>query len=328
MKRNPSFLIAIAVVGAFIALHVCYNHLATAPIFRNTETEFRRNSDRPLQSLPLAAQHNFTCEQNHDAIIDSFGTPCLNISKFLERQNILIHSSNNLSYVYCSIPKNGCTYHTAVMHRLMGYPYEGGGNVHAPENTNRLREAYTNITQLLLSENVPKYAIIRNPLQRVLSAYLNKVEVLYEDESQKTPESFHKWIYVDEGLKPNMDWKKRNPHWIAQVRFCGFQERDFAKYLRVFRVEEPAEYVEYMESFLPEHVLKDGWDMPLNKSFRQHVLGPRRRTENTTARFFQYMGNLRTFDYLAEVYREDIDILGYREEVEKLREELIARLEQ
>lgn len=323
-------------IAPIIALQVfiwtmAYKYVYIPHSFFSKETGIRESSARHHHkfspSSPDIPKPTFTCKQNDSAVIDSFGTPCLDLTSFLASQQIFMHDSDNLSYAFCAIPKNGCTYHKAVMHRAMGYPYEGPHNVHDPENVVRLQRAYPKIAELLLSETVPKYVIIRNPMHRVLSAYLNKVESKYKKVSLKTPESFHKWIYEDEALKPGMDWRKRNPHWASQLRFCGFKVRDFSSYFRIFRVEQPVEYVDYMESFLPENILKDGWDMPHNRSFREHVLGPRTRTENTSARFLRYMGNLRTFDYLSEVYREDIELLGYRDGVEKLREELIEYLE-
>lgn len=99
------------------------------------------------------------------------------------------------------------------------------------------------------------------------------------------------------------------------------------KVFKIFRVEEPEEYVEYLYSIIPEKYLRDGWGRKDNLSFRDHVLGPRKRTGNTNEKFERYFDNLEVFDHMAKILEQDIDVLGYRDEINELRANLKNRLE-
>ncbi|CDF41395.1 Carbohydrate sulfotransferase [Chondrus crispus] len=262
---------------------------------------------------------------------DNDGKPCMDLKTPMYKQLIYVTDRPDVQYLYCGIPKNGCTYHLAMLNRIYGAKnYESAATIHDKDRKNIFtlyaRDSET-IARMLSNETLPKYMVIRNPLRRTLSAYLDKVEP-YLPESIRTSATFHDWIYdqfpVD--LPADYDWRSTNPHWKPEREFCGYKIRDVQKVFKVFRVENPEDYVEYLYTIIPEKYLKDGWGRKENMNFRDHVLGPRKRTGNTDEKFERYFDDLDVFDHMAMILKQDIDVLGYREEVDEMRANLKRRM--
>lgn len=205
--------------------------------------------------------------------------------------------------------------------------YESAVTIHNKEtkyNHSIVRLSSEAIATYLKNENFPKYLVIRNPIARILSAYLDKVQPWLSVEN-RTVQHFETWIYqeFDPELPQDRDWSKTNPHWRPQVEFCGFKIRDVWSYFNVFRVEKPEEYVDFLYDIVPKKFLVDGWGKPSNFSFRDHVLGPRKRTGHTNEKVLKYFRSIAVFDHLAKKLEEDISTLGYNSEVAQLREDIL-----
>lgn len=167
------------------------------------------------------------------------------------------------------------------------------------------------IAGVLKDGRVAKYAVVRNPLVRTLSAFLDKVG--------GDVGAFQKWVRREFAGGGKLD-----PHWRAQVEFCGFRVRDVGKYLKVFRAEQAGEYVRFLEKVLPAEFLRDGWGGRRNVSFGEFVLGPRERTGFTESVFWRYFNSVDVFDFLSERLEEDIRLLGYGKDVRDMRVKLIG----
>ena len=208
------------------------------------------------------------------------------------------------------------------MHR-MNNDYFKGSAKHKFENKKKITLSDSDeAAELLANPNVPKYMVIRNPLTRVLSGYLCKVEKYYPLEEQ-TPETFRKWARKE---FTNFTWPDINPHWRAQSTLCGYDLRDVQSRFSVFRVENPAEYVDFIYTFAPRRILDQGWAQGGGNGtdFRSFVLGPRKRTGHTEEKFLRYMGNVEFFDFMAKAYEKDIQIVGYVDEVAEWRRQLVS----
>lgn len=274
-----------------------------------------------------------SCEGEEHAVDDD-GKSCLSDLQWLiTRSVIYVAEKPPINYMVCAIPKNGCTYHLAMINRIHGEAaYETTRVVHDVNRKNVYRLAARDtatIAAMLANSSIPKYIVVRNPLQRTMSAYLNKVEFFLPEE-QRTVENFHKWIYKEfpKDLPVDRSWFGVNPHWMPQLEFCGFRVRDVHTYFKVFKVEDPKEYVDFMYNIIPDEYLRDGWAKDENLSFRAYVLGPRKRTEGTTDKFQKYWNNLEVFDHMTRVLSMDIEMLGYVEEVERMRETVKQNLGQ
>lgn len=246
-------------------------------------------------------------------------TACIPLHNLTERTFIHRVNATDVVYMYCSIPKNGCSYHIDLLHRV-NHDFFKGISKHRPYNKHKIvlndsQEA----ANLLSNPNVPKYMVIRNPLTRILSGYLCKVEK-YLPEADRTAEAFQRWA---RDQLTNLSWLDMNSHWRAQTTFCGYDLRDVQTKFSVFRVEKPAQYVDFIYDHVPHRVLDKGWGQ--NKTdFRSFVLGPRVRTSNTELKFYRYIATVEFFDFLANAFDTDIRVLDYRREVDEMRRALMA----
>lgn len=325
------FFLALAVIITIFGRQAPTTYKATFSSNTEAGTAPTRPVEETTPSKPApktTPKYNYTCEDSTHAIDPSSGKPCVNFQKVLKPS--LIYVADDSSYMVCAIPKNGCSYHLALMNRIAGVKnYESMYEIHDKERKGVIKlisRSTEEIVSLLRNENLPKYLVVRNPLRRTLSAYLDKVYNHLPDEKRK-PEHFHAWVY-EEFPKVRMatEWVGINPHWRSQLQFCGFRVKDVHTYFKRFRVEQPEDYVDFLYRFIPSNFLKDGWRKEENLSFREHILGPRKRTTNTGNKFAQFFSRIEVFDHLALVLKEDIVTLGYSEEVKDMREELVKVL--
>lgn len=297
-----------------------------------TERSGTDSGGRKLLVGTDVATQTHTCEGDKHAVDDD-GKPCIEDLEYrLYRSVIYVVDRPNIQYMVCAIPKNGCTYHLALINRIYGEQnFESTGIVHDIERKRVYRlsaRGTEKAARMLVNSSIPKYAVVRNPLQRTMSAYLNKVEA-FLPEKDHTVENFHAWVYKEfpKDMPLDRSWKGMNPHWVPQTQFCGFNVRDVHTYFKIFRVEEPEDYVDFIYKYVPEEYLKDGWSGEDNLSFRDYVLGPRTRTEGTSEKFLKYFSSLEVFDHMAQVLSDDIKAFGYQEEVEQLRASVKDRVE-
>jgi tetratricopeptide (TPR) repeat protein len=150
--------------------------------------------------------------------------------------------NQKLKIVYCSIPKNACTLfkNMIVEHSdlCMGYR-QSGLNIHEfiGKNKSFLTE---NLLENLNSSEYFKFAVLRNPFERLVSAYLDKFA------KHLDPESFcHEVIsqvHQSLGIEPNIEKSitfsqfvhyvaetedsQLNDHWRPQSNFIGFVKFD------------------------------------------------------------------------------------------------------
>lgn len=259
--------------------------------------------------------------------------PDQNLPILLSTQKIFALQTSDTRYAYCAIPKNGCTYHISLLHRINGVEdYEKMGIIHdasAKSHMDITRFPNEEIVDWLRDANVPKYIVVRNPMTRTLSAYIDKVERhLHDDE--KTPQAFADWVDFEfpVGSVKRRSGQKWNPHWRPQTYFCGFRTPNVHKAFRVLRFEQTEEIVDYLYAFVPRKYLDDGWGGEANESLREFMLGPRKRTGGTEDKFLDYFTSVELFDKLGRVLAPDIEMLGYQEEVGQLREQVrVAEME-
>lgn len=227
-------------------------------------------------------------------------------------------------YVVCVPGKNGSTYHRGLIYRILGVKgYYIKGEVHFNmEARSRMdMEHFSNkeIEGLMTDDDVPRYAMIRNPMQRTLSGYLT-TRASHLPAGTDKKEDFRNFVRVY--LKGIKDVGKLNTRVRPQMEFCGFRRAGWKKKYRLFRVEEPDTYVDFLEEYVPAKYIDNGWGKAKNLTFREFVLGPRTRTHGTDEQFFEYVRDLDVFDVIADRMGEDIDFLGYREDVTRQRKEL------
>ena len=168
---------------------------------------------------------------------------------------------------------------------------------------------------IFLDESVLKFMIIRNPLTRVLSVYLDKIEAKTGVVPGKM--QFRRWLDME--FSGNYTWEGMNSHWQAQTTMCGFQMHDLHSYFK--RFENREEILALMDDLIPEQYLKDRWGQNGKLSFREAALQKPRRTVNTEERFYEYV-DLEAFEMLEKIHARDILMLGNTEDVGEMKKEL------
>lgn len=289
---------------------------------RNADSDKRKNGTQAImKDLKSNFRASASCSGN---AVDPEGKACVDLQIALEESMIYIANTTEVSYMVCAIPKNGCSYHLALLHRINGEEfYETPSIIHNRERKAKIAlEALpsADIAREFMSTTFSKYVVVRNPLLRTLSAFLDKV-LPYMPKHVNDVDVFQSWVYHEFPLRreTNFTWMLTNPHWRPQSQFCGFGYSDFRSQFRVFHTERPSRYLDFLESIIPTKYLQYGWSRKRNLSFREYALGPRRRTRNTGEEFRRYFSNLKVFDHLAFVLRDDIDLFGYRKEIRKMR---------
>lgn len=274
----------------------------------------------------LSPQRGFCDRPN--ALFDRSGKPCGDLVKISQRQNMFVSTVEGARFVTCVPPKNGNSYHKGVIFRLLGDPkYYDFRTVHFKEEVleNMRVENFTSdeIASFFTDPAWPKYAVVRNPLLRTLSGYINSVEHNLHSigTTRSREESFQLWVRASfvSTYKPRITGGHRNQHVRSQFRFCGFNYDDMYKRWTIFKFEEPKGYVDYIYNTIPHVHLDDGWGDNMNNSFREFVLGPRSRTHDTSGKFASFIGSLELFDQLADALREETEFFGYKKAVADLR---------
>lgn len=259
-----------------------------------------------------------------------------NVVGLLTGQMVYAVESSDVKYVVCSIPKCGSSYHVGLMLRVAGeQDYENFRVVHSGGGKQKwavTRLGKKGILEWYANETVGKYVVVRNPMARTLSAYLNKVEVTLK-EKERTVERFEKWVEEEfapgrwDGPLKKKDFTGLHVHWRPQTLFCGFRSRSLYTPFRKLRFEDAAGIVEYLYEMMPERVVKDGWGKKANLSLREFMLRPKTRTTGADEKMIQYFRNLSVFDGLKKELKLDIKMLGYEQEVEELRREIERAIE-
>lgn len=277
--------------------------------------------DKVEEEVPVVRLAN---EFNYDAEDRDAAT-------LLSNQAVFAIKTDDVKYVVCPLPKVGSSYHIGLMLRAIGVnDYENFSVIHDLDRKASLdvtRLGHGGIMEWYRDINVPKYVVVRNPMVRVLSAYLDKIE-RHLPEGEKNVASFEKWLAKEfsPGLWANgriLDEAQRiDPHWRPQSYFCGFRTRSLASPFKRFKFEDPAPIVEYLYKLIPSRLLADGWGRGKDISMRDYMLAPKTRTSGTEDKMSTYFANITIFDQIVNELRFDIDLFGYTKDVDELREEI------
>lgn len=272
-----------------------------------------------------------SCAREH-ALFDNEGKPCRDLKAHIYDQRICASTLKGARYMTCVPPKNGSTYHKGLIFRILGHPdfYKIGAVHNDEEYRSKMKlENFTNedIAAYFADKDIPKYAIVRNPMIRTLSGYINSVEnedVWEERNLHNMTHAFQQWIddRFPKGHSRLINRRKQNPHVRSQFEYCGYRHNDFYKQWKIFKFEEPEKYVKYIYEIVPRKYLDDGWGDYRNTSFSDFVLGPRSRSHNPHEKFAEYIGSMKYFDQLERAVRDETEFFGYQKEVARLRAEV------
>lgn len=330
------------------------------PALRSTSDSFQRNEPSRAGPSAIAQSVDETeagrarsdMQKSDSGLPDSSAIASDNDDWFEEWKSTIFTSINmrqepwvtgDPPFVICLIHKNANTQFKALMLRSAGFPIhellkekeKKAIDIHSTffnhQNIHRL-SFYDdeNAKALLTDPDVPRYAIVRNPLTRTLSAYRDKVERYHrwENVSEGFSEWVHRWYDGREPPRTSCEgWTEDiNRHWVPQVCFCGFQSRP--ELFQQFKYEDMSGLFDELNKHISPEVLNDGWGLGYNVSF-QESFKPVQKTKHavgTEDSFYDYF-TLETFDILAEKLEPDIRMFGYDSDIAEMRAELVRRKE-
>lgn len=84
--------------------------------------------------------------------------------------------STRHKYLWVILPKNACVTTTTALRELEGNPYQQGGDLWNDEGVQKLRDFSVDETiEMLTSPDWFRFCFVRNPYERLLSAYKSKI---------------------------------------------------------------------------------------------------------------------------------------------------------
>lgn len=185
------------------------------------------------------------------------------------------------------------------------------------------------IASYFADDSFPKYAIIRNPVIRTLSGYINSIENKEQNakDGLTDPQAFQ--LFIQKRFPANYSYlvehnlvSSQNRHFRSQLNFCAFRQPDFRVRWHVFKFEQPEKFTDYIYSIVPHQFLDNGWGPGLNISFREYETVSRSRSHNPDARFAEYIVSMESLDHLVKALDYEIKYLGYEKEVAALRKNM------
>ena len=156
--------------------------------------------------------------------------------------NCLINHKHKI--IYCPIPKNACTLFKTMMVEHSSDReryYNSQENIHHYASSRRDTAVALDSSDYLTNPNYFKFAILRNPFERLVSAYLDKIvkHEIPELFAQKFIKKVQQFLKKDYDLKKSISFQEfiqylaktedydLNEHWQTQSYFLGRELLEF-----------------------------------------------------------------------------------------------------
>lgn len=179
-------------------------------------------------------------EVNPSSIIDGTSNPGRSLGvrdptkMFLDAVDFTFLGNPNVSplllwkekIVVCWIPKNSCTKYKQLALKVDGQSdWEKGAHISRPHLLLGHQSRDT-VQQITMDESWKKVAIIRDPVDRFLSAYMDKMvnECLLKELNARGNGTCFLATVDDLRYFLHLDFWKRNDHFSFQYNFCGFSK--------------------------------------------------------------------------------------------------------
>lgn len=220
--------------------------------------------------------------------------------------------------MFCAVPKNGCTLWKQLMLRAAGSDHWNTTNktlVHNPEASELdiIRTA-TDIFALMGPDSTTfKAALVRDPVTRVLSSYLDRCVDMKEWHRCRTPEdaSFEEVITAYE----NRGDRYPDIHFMNQTEFCGIQYENFSTWdmIKPFEVFTESSHAILAAANLWERFGANGWGANGMSAFgvSQQPMSNHIQEHSTSDRVCQYY-TPELLRRVVKLYSPDVYRFGHR----------------
>lgn len=218
------------------------------------------------------------------------------------------------SFAVCTPPKNGCSRWKRLLRRIQGF----SDYMRDPHDwrTNGLvqagRQSVAFQRNLWTKPNIFKIMLARNPLERLLSAWLSKKKVF------NLPRSFGKFTQMLDHPK----WSGASVHWQFQTSLCDSPGTDIRSFHYDFiaKVEDRDIWMDKLEDFLSIKVYTStGWGASGLQAFSEaeSKIGSV-DTGATKLKVLKKYYKPEIFRRVCRYYRKDIRALGYQKDIRGL----------
>jgi hypothetical protein len=258
-----------------------------------------------LHSLRVASENRYRGDEGaNDARLCAIVADCF--GKDFVNANYLAHLSNNYRYLYVSVPKTGCTkIKKTLQDAESGRVLDHSHRVHAPIFSPLLEpiDDVATLQKAMTSRDWFRFGFVRNPFERILSCYLDKIVGVQSERQRLLPilgldaadpaPTFDVFVRLIARQRDS----ERDIHWASQHYLL---RPDLVDYTFVGRFERlPADL---------QHVCDRLSISPLESTGKkEHDAG--RAPEMT-----HYYGEAER-SVIAEAYRRDFETFGYDPDV-------------
>eukprot|EP00746_Dinoflagellata_sp_MGD_P164429 gnl/MRDRNA2_/MRDRNA2_93050_c0_seq1.p1 gnl/MRDRNA2_/MRDRNA2_93050_c0~~gnl/MRDRNA2_/MRDRNA2_93050_c0_seq1.p1 ORF type:complete len:395 (+),score=77.54 gnl/MRDRNA2_/MRDRNA2_93050_c0_seq1:85-1269(+) len=280
--------------------HFSHNSTSVADMFRSKDAASKR--PRKLRGRTLWAKTWKVWYRKHK----SYGGPGRPTAPMWIMKN-----SHIKPFAVCTPPKNGCSRWKRLLRRIQGFQdymrdphdWRTSGLVMAGQQPPQVQR------KLWTKPGIFKMMLARNPLERLLSAWLSKKKVF------KLP--LHFGVFTK--MLDNKKWAGANVHWKPQTFLCDSPAKGF-HYDFVANVEDRDVWMPKLEEFLGiKRYTRSGWGSNGLQAFSKAE--SKFGSVDTGATKLKVLKKYYTpeiFRRVCRYYRNDIAVLGYKKDVKGL----------
>ena len=296
------------------------HRLSSAGLLRKRILSPATSSPLPLDRTDHVMSTPFTerREQIRTACKQSGGLQTLNAA---QSYNVYRHMIVDDEYklIYCYVPKAACTSWKKVMLVLAGSsPDVGKARAPHMRSKHKILSDFTESEREKRMKNYTKFMVHREPLSRLLSAYIDKftkysetrtrygrkiIAMYRENPSKQSLQSgddvkFSEFVQFVLGAVKQFGWLKLSEHWQPQVSLCQPCTVDYDYYSEMQTVERDAKVI-------------------LRSVGASSVKFPQTHVTKSSQNMTQFYSDIdpRFIGRLLTLYRKDFAIFGYKKPV-------------
>lgn len=228
-----------------------------------------------------------------------------------KRMDYLMNISRKHKYVYFETPKVACSTIKLTLQSIEGKTLSDSKDLHVKEKSSLLSPfglSPLEFTKCLRSNDYFRFSFVRNPITRVLAAYLNKIDHPFQRNHKRIYLKYVKQFGVNEFRHISfndflfeinaMPRKELNSHWCPQSLLLSIDNINY-NFIGKF---------ENFDQDLNELLRLLGGRC--NKNFTQHKKVVRKHATNASDKTSHFV-NDQSLKYISSIYQDDFHVFNY-----------------